>query len=85
VREVESALGDGAKRRVEPEDEIAVVARKSLAARVDLPAGTVLERPHLTALRPGTGIPPVEMDTVLGRRLRRPLAAAELVAPDDVE
>lgn len=58
---------------------------KSLVAAEDLPAGTVLARRHLAAKKPGTGLPAARLDDVVGRRLRRALAADTLLAEDDLE
>jgi N-acetylneuraminate synthase/N,N'-diacetyllegionaminate synthase len=85
VREVEAALGDGVKRPTPAERENRELVRRSLAAAVDLPAGTLLERSMLTALRPGTGIAPSRIDEVVGRRLRRSVAGGELLDPAAVE
>ncbi len=85
VRRVESALGDGVKRRRPAEQEVAVAVRRSLAAAEPLTAGTVLEEAMLIPLRPGTGIPPDRIDDVVGRRLRRELARGELLGPADLE
>jgi N-acetylneuraminate synthase len=71
VREVEAALGDGVKRPVASELPVRDVARKSLVAARDLPAGTVLGRGDLDVLRPGTGLSPAALPTVLGRRTAR--------------
>ena len=54
---------------------------RSLVARAPLPAGTVLTEAHLVAKKPGTGLPPSALPTVVGRRLVRDLAADELLAP----
>jgi N-acetylneuraminate synthase len=61
------------------------VFRKSLVVRHDLPVGTVLEREHLTAKKPGSGIPSGRLESVLGRRLRRPLQRDVLLSLDDLE
>jgi N-acetylneuraminate synthase len=58
---------------------------KSLVACVDLPAGTVLKTDHLTAKKPGTGIPAEQIDRVVGRRLRRSVKADQLIGRDDLE
>ena len=63
----------------------AAVVRRSLAAADDLAAGVELTRELLTALRPGTGIPPTRIDEVVGRRLRRDLARGELLDEGDLE
>ena len=71
IRDVESALGDGVKRPVPSELPVRDVARKSLVAARDLPAGTVLGREDLDVLRPGTGLSPAALPVVLGRRTAR--------------
>ena len=68
IRDVESALGDGVKRPVPSELPVRDVARKSLVAARDLPAGAVLGREDLDVLRPGTGLSPAALPVVLGRR-----------------
>jgi len=47
------------------------VARKSLVAARDLPAGAVLVREDLDVLRPGIGLSPAALPVVLGRRTAR--------------
>ena len=85
VRAVEAALGDGIKRPGAAERENAAVVRRSLAAAEDIAVGTVLVDAMVTALRPGTGIPPARIDEVLGRRVRRPVQKGELLSPADFE
>ena len=59
--------------------------RKSVVASCDLPAGTLLQRQHLAVKKPGTGIAPEELDSLLGHRLRRSLQRDDLVAYSDLE
>jgi N,N'-diacetyllegionaminate synthase len=58
------------------------VARKSLVAGRDLPAGTVLRREDLVILRPGTGLPPSALPRVVGRRTARAVAADSPLTED---
>ena len=71
IREAQLALGDGAKEGPGPEEreENYTLARRSLIAARDLPAGTVLQREMLTVKRPGSGIAPKFLDEVIGRTL----------------
>jgi sialic acid synthase SpsE len=71
IRDVEVALGDGVKRPAPSELPVRDVARKSLIATRDLPAGAVLTREDLDVLRPGTGLSPAALPTVVGRRTAR--------------
>lgn len=74
LRLVESALGDGNKRPAPCERDTMAVARRSLVAARDLPAGHRLEAADLAAKRPADGVPPSALDAVIGRRLAHPLA-----------
>lgn len=60
-------------------------ARRSIVAARDLPAGHVIGEGDVDAKRPGTGISPVEIDSVVGRRTSRGFVADELIAPDGLE
>jgi N-acetylneuraminate synthase len=58
---------------------------KSIVARVDLPAGTVLREEHLAVKKPGTGIPASRLPELIGRQLRRDVKADELLREGDLE
>jgi sialic acid synthase SpsE len=86
IRDAEAALGDGRKDGPIPEEleENYVLARRSLIAARDLPAGTVLEPEMLTVKRPGFGIPPKHFDLVVGRTLRTDVEADDVLTWDMV-
>jgi N,N'-diacetyllegionaminate synthase len=71
IREVEAAMGDGVKRPAPSELPVRDVARKSLVAARDVPAGTALAPDDVVILRPGTGLSPAALPRVLGRRTAR--------------
>jgi N-acetylneuraminate synthase len=73
IREVEVAMGDGVKRPAPSELPVRDVARKSLVAARDVPAGAALAPDDLVILRPGTGLSPAALPRVLGRRTARPI------------
>lgn len=58
---------------------------KSLITKTELAAGTVLREEHLTAKKPGTGIPATCLQELIGARLRRSLKANEFVRREDLE
>ncbi|MBI4305029.1 MAG: N-acetylneuraminate synthase family protein [Chloroflexi bacterium] len=58
---------------------------KSVVARVQLPAGTVLSAEHLTVKKPAKGIPASQLSDLIGRRLRRRIRADQFVHEDDLE
>jgi N-acetylneuraminate synthase/sialic acid synthase len=68
------AIGDGSKTMYPSEvDPITKMSKKLVAARM-LPAGHVLTRDDVALKSPGDGLPPYELDRVLGRTLRHPLS-----------
>jgi N-acetylneuraminate synthase/sialic acid synthase len=74
LRRTYVALGDGTKRMYESEvDPITKMSKKLVAAR-SLPAGHVLRREDVALKSPGDGLPPYELDRLVGRTLRHPIA-----------
>lgn len=69
VRDVEAAMGDGLKRGPSPEEsaEMFSKARRSVVAATPIPAGTRITRDMLTVKRPGYGIKPKFISTLIGR------------------
>jgi N,N'-diacetyllegionaminate synthase len=84
IREIESALGDGTKMPSPAESEIAMVARKSLHWRRAVAVGEPITADDLVALRPGTGLPPTELEHVVGRSVAVPTTPGTLVTPDQL-
>ena len=62
-----AALGDGVKAASAVEQDVRRVARSSVTSVVAIPAGTTLTAAMLTVKRPGGGIPPAELDGLVGR------------------
>lgn len=58
---------------------------KSIVAARDLPSGHKLEAGDLILVRPGTGIPPKDMDAVIGRAVRRSLQQGAVLAWEDLD
>ena len=73
---------DAAVRDVAP---LRDVFTKSLVAKGELAAGTVLTEALVEMKKPGTGIPAKCLSSVVGRRLRRSLAPDEQIRSDDLE
>jgi sialic acid synthase len=76
VRDLErtaSALGDGVKKVYESEKAPILKMGKSLVVARDLPAGHVIGPKDVVMKSPAGGIPPYEIDKVLGRITLKPL------------
>jgi N-acetylneuraminate synthase/N,N'-diacetyllegionaminate synthase len=84
LRVTERALGDGVKRPVAGERDVAMVARRSLYTARELERGHQLTEQDLAARRPGTGISVARWDLIIGRRLARPVAAAVMLSEEDL-
>lgn len=82
IRIVEAALGNGRKEPAESEANTAAVARKSLVAACDIPAGATLTETMIALKRPGTGIPPAICEFLVGRTARAAISAGTLLTLD---
>lgn len=83
LREIESAVGDGLKNGPrEEEREMAEKGRRSLYARVLIPAGTRISAEMLTIKRPGLGIHPSLEGQVIGRVARTDIEADRWITWD---
>jgi len=85
VHNVELALGDGVKRRTAREEEVARIARRSVVAHVDIPAGTVLTEEMVRMKKPGTGIKPKYYWNLLGKRTVQDIRADMPLQWEDIE
>src|SRR5919198_435874 len=86
LHRVPAALGDGTKRLLPVEaDPLEKMGKKVVAAR-ELELGHVLSADDLAIKSPADGgLPPYELDRLVGRRLRRPIGFEDFVTFDDVE
>ena len=85
VARAETLLGRPEKRMQPCEEPVAKVARRSIAAVADLPAGHVVTPEDLMWIRPAGGLKPGEEGALVGRRLRRAVEAGHQLLPADVE
>lgn len=79
IRDVESALGDGAKLPHVSEVQNIAVARRSLTVSQDVKDGEAFTADNLGTKRPGTGISPMLYWDYLGREATRDYEVDELV------
>ena len=85
IRLTETALGSAEKRALPSEAENRRKLRKSVVAVADISAGSTITREMLAIKRPGTGIAPVLVERLVGRRALRAIAKDRLVDQADVE
>lgn len=86
TRELEYALGDGIKRIEGNEQDTVIIQRRAIRARNPLPSGAVVTAADLEVLRPcpPDGLPPHELEKVVGRRLNREVPAGDYLRAADL-
>lgn len=82
LRRAHVAMGDGVKRQYESERAPLFKMAKKLVAARDLPAGHIVTADDVAVKSPNDGMPPYEIDTVIGRALVRELKCDENFSPD---
>jgi N-acetylneuraminate synthase len=60
------------------------IFEKSVVSAVAIQAGTVLKRDMLAIRKPGDGIPAAQIDTLIGRKAKRDIAAEQLLRDGDL-
>tara|TARA_Y100001970_G_scaffold179552_1_gene218597 strand:+ start:9374 stop:10387 length:1014 start_codon:yes stop_codon:yes gene_type:complete len=85
IRMTEQSLGDGKKTPSAAELRNRVAARRSVVAIRDIPVGSVLMREDLAIMRPGTGLPPADLERVIGARTRQEIPGGTVLSADMFE
>lgn len=79
IRNIEKALGNGIKQASPSEIKNKPIARKSIHLSHQLAANHLITHSDLIMKRPGTGISPMLLNLVIGKRTKIPLAADTLL------
>jgi N-acetylneuraminate synthase/N,N'-diacetyllegionaminate synthase len=82
IGDVAAALGDGIKRPVAAEREVAALIRRSWHAQHALAAGTILAAGDVILKRPASGLPPSA--DLIGRSLRSARSADQPIRAEDL-
>ena len=84
IRHVEEAFGNGIKEPSKEELATRELVRKSLAWRTSLPKGHIVMPDDIYCLRPGTGLPPIEFEYLIGKTTMRDCEKNTLISREDV-
>lgn len=79
------ALGNGIKTKLPCEEKPLNKMSKKIVAAKDLPADHVLKRDDVGLKSPGDGLPPFELDNVLGKTLAKSLKEDESILFEDLK
>jgi N,N'-diacetyllegionaminate synthase len=85
IRDVEAALGSPVKQPAPSELPVRELVRRSVTAIKPLPAGTVITGEHVALLRPGNGIAPRELKSVIGRAAARDIPGGTTLNWSDLQ
>jgi N-acetylneuraminate synthase/N,N'-diacetyllegionaminate synthase len=79
IRQVSESLGTRHKHVIENESKFLSYGKRSIVAAKALSPGTVITRDMITSKRPGTGIPPQFIPTIIGRATKKELTEDEII------
>ena len=87
IRFIETSLAHPAQKDMVAAhlDPLRRMFGQSLVSAADLPAGTTLNRSHISCRKPGHGIPSSEVELVIGRRLKHAVKALTFLTVEDFE
>jgi N,N'-diacetyllegionaminate synthase len=84
IRNIENAIsGSGIKMPSASEKKNMAIARKSIHLEKALPAGHLIREEDLVMKRPGTGISPMRIYDVIGKKIKADLPADHILSFED--
>ena len=84
IRISEQVLGKKEKRFSKDEIEIKKSVRKSIVAKNDLLAGSIISQDDICFKRPGTGISPLNRDIVIGSKVKHSIEKDRVLKQEDI-
>ncbi len=83
-RDVQVAMGSKERKLIQQELDQRKNMRRSIVATRDINIGEIITETDLYAKRPGIGIPPNEIETVVGKRAKSNILADTVIMPEDI-
>ena len=80
IRNIEKAMGNGIKVPSENEEKIKTVARKSIVAKKNIVAGTIVDESMLDFKRPGTGLEPKYLHLLINKKIKKDVMKDERIS-----
>ncbi len=85
IRDAEKALGSGIKKPTPNEKENMQFMLRSICAKIDILKNTIINEKLLTFKRPGDGISPRSIKSLIGKKVIRNILADEQINWKDIE
>ena len=85
IRNTEKALGSCIKIPVKSETEERKLGWRSLIARIEIPKGAIIKKEMIIIKRPGMGIRPKDMGSVIGQKAKNNIKKDTLIKYKDLE
>ena len=79
IRNIERAIGDGDKKPTESEKPNIDFVRKSIYTSKEIKIGETFSEDNLTSKRPGKGISPMKLESIIGKVAKRNYKTDELL------
>ncbi|MDC0896368.1 N-acetylneuraminate synthase family protein [Candidatus Pelagibacter sp.] len=85
IRRIELVLGKNHKIIGSEESEIKKVSRKSIVSKVNLPKNHIIKKENICFKRPGTGISPLNLHYVVGKKTKKRISIDKLIRKQDLK
>lgn len=85
IHQYDAMLGSGEKNISEAEASMGAAARRSIVASKDLLAGVILQESDFDCIRPRNGLSPVEISSLIGKKLKTSLKRHDVLLKEHVE
>ena len=85
IRHVEKAMGKSEKEVQKSESLVFNKLTKSIVARVSIPAGSIIDPNMLTTKGPGTGISPMKMNKLIGKKTITDILEDTIIQESQIE
>lgn len=82
IRIIEKMLGKNRKKIFDSEKIFQTNMRKSIGASTNIPKNTKITRSMLQLFRPGTGIPPANMNYLIGLKTKQSIKKGQIISWD---
>lgn len=84
IRNIEKALGNRDKKPSPSELKNMVIARKSIHSKIEISEGQIIQEDDLMMVRPGDGISPMEMNSLIGKKAKHTIPEGQKLSYDDL-